>query len=278
MSVNFIFTGIFQYTEYSYNICKNKMYKNYNIGILQYEYLPEVKNWNFTNSYGYFWRFYHNCGAVTQFIDLDGRIIAPGMDEFVLIPPLTRFSTRNQGTFTHLFAHFTAPEYFNRVSPGVYLLQLKEPPATGYLSSEQIPPEIRYLHIQRQIIDALLSLPSEAINPRARAKAPDERIRKAVELMKLQLDRPSDNAGISRRIGLSANSLNRLFLQEYGMPPQQFQRMLRIEKAMVLLRTTDHSIEQIASMLGFADRYHFSKIFKRILMVNPAAFRKNSPR
>ncbi len=254
------------------------MYKNYNIEILQYEYMPEVKDWNHANSYGYFWHLYHNRGAVTQFIDLNGKISEPGADEFVLIPPLTRFSTRNQGVFAHLFAHFTAPAYFSRVSPGIYLLKQKEPPASGCFGPEQLPPEIRHLHIQRWVIDALLSLPAAVITPAAQPKIPDERIRKAVELMKQQLVQPLDNAKISRKIGLSANSMNRLFLQEYGMPPQQFQRMLRIEKAMVLLQTTDHSIEQIAAMLGFADRYHFSKIFKRILMVNPAAFRKNCPR
>jgi AraC-like DNA-binding protein len=36
------------------------------------------------------------------------------------------------------------------------------------------------------------------------------------------------------------------------------------------------SIDQIATQLGFSDRYHFSKMFTRRMLASPAAYRKQA--
>ena len=48
----------------------------------------------------------------------------------------------------------------------------------------------------------------------------------------------------------------------------------RIEKASILLHHTDHSIDEIAELCGFGDRYYFTRVFTRQLGLGPAAYRK----
>lgn len=249
------------------------MFKNFKFDIFFWAWSPYIKNWTYRNSCTNYWRLYHNRGN-SQIEDAEGIIKRVPDNKLVLIPPLTRFSTSNKGTFAHLYLHFSAPPYFNRVRQQVYYLDSPNIASIPQLVSPHTPPEIRELLLIRLLIDAMLALPEDAYSA-VEPKAPDPRIQQAIMFMKQNLSNPPDNRFLSRRIGLSVNSLQRLFLQEYGMPPQHYLRLLRVEEARKILQHTNKSIEQVASELGFADRYHFSKTFKRILMITPAACRKN---
>ena len=48
-----------------------------------------------------------------------------------------------------------------------------------------------------------------------------------------------------------------------------------MEKAVQLLLHEGFSIKETADMLGFADRYHFSKAFKHYFGISPAQFVKS---
>jgi AraC-like DNA-binding protein len=52
-------------------------------------------------------------------------------------------------------------------------------------------------------------------------------------------------------------------------------RNLRIEKAIDLLHTTQHSLSEIAYLTGFSDQSHFTRIFKKHTGKNPSIYRKN---
>jgi len=52
-------------------------------------------------------------------------------------------------------------------------------------------------------------------------------------------------------------------------------RKLRIEKAQTLIKTTNHSLIEIAYLTGFSDQAHFSRIFKQHTGQNPSAFKKS---
>lgn len=55
-------------------------------------------------------------------------------------------------------------------------------------------------------------------------------------------------------------------------------RKLRIEKAMTLLNTSNHSLAEIAYLTGFSDQSHFNRIFKKFTGRNPSEFRKKAQR
>lgn len=79
---------------------------------------------------------------------------------------------------------------------------------------------------------------------------------------------------IARSFLISYDHANRIFKNQKGMGIIAYRNHLRIEKAKVLLLTTDKSVEMIASDVGFEDKYYFSKFFKRAVGVSPTQFKR----
>jgi transcriptional regulator GlxA family with amidase domain len=80
-------------------------------------------------------------------------------------------------------------------------------------------------------------------------------------------------ADVAAQAGLSVRTLNRRFHQETGRTPMQWVTGVRIRRAQELLQTTDHGIDRIAHLVGFASPAHFRTQFKRHSGVPPRAYR-----
>lgn len=83
-----------------------------------------------------------------------------------------------------------------------------------------------------------------------------------------------DNRQLAAVAGCSSDHLIRLFKQRLGQTPAQYVQERRVADAAERLLKTDDSIDQIAASTGFANRYHFSRIFARLLGCPPARYRK----
>jgi AraC-like DNA-binding protein len=70
---------------------------------------------------------------------------------------------------------------------------------------------------------------------------------------------------------LSSFHLLRVFSQQVGCPPHQYQTQLRITHARKLMRKGS-SIAEVAQETGFCDQSHFSRTFKRIVGVTPGRY------
>lgn len=87
----------------------------------------------------------------------------------------------------------------------------------------------------------------------------------------------SDNCtrkNLAKLIHCSERQANRILLQIYGMTFYEKKQTSRIEKAKYLLRNTDDSIINIASMVGYSDIKTFKKVFNGICKMTPEDFRK----
>jgi AraC-like DNA-binding protein len=73
--------------------------------------------------------------------------------------------------------------------------------------------------------------------------------------------------------GRSLSSFRRDFLAIYNMPPSQWIRQKRLEKAQELLLNTNMSITDICYTLGFENIAHFSRLFKSQFSYPPSGFR-----
>lgn len=106
----------------------------------------------------------------------------------------------------------------------------------------------------------------------------DDAVNGAVEDMRLFIDRHlTENlriADIARRFSFSEEHVIRLFKKNYGITPHQYILQSKLRLAMVMLKTTEDSIEEIAARLGFADARHFSTQFKRLLFYPPTRWRR----
>lgn len=69
---------------------------------------------------------------------------------------------------------------------------------------------------------------------------------------------------LSQKMFISANYLNAIFKSEIGWAIIQYIENFRIEKAKVLLKTSNYSINDISKQLGYYDQFHFCKFFKKL--------------
>lgn len=74
-------------------------------------------------------------------------------------------------------------------------------------------------------------------------------------------------------MGFTYKYIGTLFKNRTGMSIKDYQRMLRIRKAVRLLCETELPIAEIANETGFYDAFYFSKIFKREEGISPLKFR-----
>ena len=81
---------------------------------------------------------------------------------------------------------------------------------------------------------------------------------------------------LSAQFGVHPNHLSRAFRERYDVSPKQYLQTLKLEKAALMLRTTDTSVALIAESLGFDDQHAFSKLFKKYWGVSPMVYRKTN--
>jgi transcriptional regulator GlxA family with amidase domain len=81
-------------------------------------------------------------------------------------------------------------------------------------------------------------------------------------------------ADIAAHAGMSTRTLIRRFREQTGSTPLQWLHRARVRQAQHLLETTQHSVERIASQVGFGSPTAFRDRFKRTTGVSPHAYRR----
>ncbi|WP_372751899.1 helix-turn-helix domain-containing protein [Labilibaculum sp.] len=278
-------------------------FPNYNINLHCCRYWW-LQNWEFNELSFPYWRIYHNSykGAVLLY-NSEEYALTP--DKIVMIAPNTSYSTRLHDNIIpetgysliggrisaslseqqlhaeqfilHLFIHFNIGIPYDNISPGVFSYEL-----TDHLKEklQVIKRHLNYEHtrfsfystlaIQSLISDLLSDLPEESWNLITK----DYRILEVLNFIENNSNEELNNAILAQQASMATNAFTRLFTKEIGMSPQKYVKGKRIGKACILLHHSDFQIDEIASKTGFADRYHFSRIFKQITKVSPAKYRK----
>lgn len=80
-------------------------------------------------------------------------------------------------------------------------------------------------------------------------------------------------SNIARNFYVSKEHLAREFKKMTGSTLSTYVTTLRLEKASMLLRSTNHPIKEIAEQLGYQDEKYFSKVFKRFYNISPLFYR-----
>jgi AraC-like DNA-binding protein len=89
-------------------------------------------------------------------------------------------------------------------------------------------------------------------------------------------DRFSENLSlgeVAAAAGISADHLARSFRRHNGCTVGEYVRRLRVEFACRRLTASELPLVEVALDAGFTDQSHFTKTFKRLMGVTPAAFR-----
>lgn len=78
---------------------------------------------------------------------------------------------------------------------------------------------------------------------------------------------------IAERFYLTESHICRVFKKELGVSPMDYLNSYRIDKASVILQTTDESIADIANKVGFENINYFYRLFKREKNTSPGEYR-----
>lgn len=78
-------------------------------------------------------------------------------------------------------------------------------------------------------------------------------------------------------VKLSTSHFFRAFRQTFGEAPVSYIRQRRIRRAQELMLTSRLSLSQVALECGMCDQPHLCRVFRRIVGVNPNAWRRQFP-
>jgi AraC-like DNA-binding protein len=106
-------------------------------------------------------------------------------------------------------------------------------------------------------------------------RGPDSgRFAPALALMREHLAGDLPINAMAAPCGLGERAFRAGFVRAFGMAPKRFHDRLRMLQAADQLRHTRMPINDIATGLGYGDRFSFSKVFQRIHGQPPAAYRR----
>ena len=79
---------------------------------------------------------------------------------------------------------------------------------------------------------------------------------------------------VALAVGVSQSSLSHRFAQEMSMSVFQYIRLVLMQIAVRMLEERNHTISEIAAVLGFPSIHYFSRYFKKYWNVSPRAYQK----
>jgi AraC-like DNA-binding protein len=233
-----------------------------------------VDEWNHDDTSAPWWRLYWNDrnGWVARF---RGKRYELGPQRVVLIAPETKFTARSAAAAAHLWVHFKVGPPLHGIRGAAYELDADEV-LFGCVK------ECREALGTRAVARAGLCVSAVCALALSRLKGlpslGSERMMDVIARLTAAADLPETklptNLELAREARMHPSSYIRWVKRELGTTPRAYMMARRIEQACALLRYTALPVEAIGERLGFCDRYHFSRTFRRERRVSPAAFRK----
>lgn len=109
----------------------------------------------------------------------------------------------------------------------------------------------------------------ELLSVKLRTGVGDARVLKAISIMEGRLEDTVAVDEIARRVGVSTDTLARLFVSSTGMPPAKYYRCLRLRRARDLLTHSSMKISEIAPACGFEDPSGFARAYRGLFGLSP---------
>ena len=132
------------------------------------------------------------------------------------------------------------------------------------------------------LLQELLELVTPADSRPAASQTDDQRAERIMYALTDLANQPFNKAPSVQQaltdLGQSYFHQARLFKRIYGITPNQYITMLRIERIRMLLAETDLSITAIATRLGYTDLAYFSRFFTKHIGQSPSRYRRSGIR
>ncbi len=245
--------------------------------------------WNVANVRSSYWRFYVNNRDGASLILPEGRYPLPG-DRVHFVPAWVRFSCHCTGPVEHFYIHFEVVgmpgtlvrEVFDRpfTLPECPRL-LRDVRAAARRLRSSTSPGLADLMRGKSILAAALAdlldgLPQTAQARCSQQVSEQEALAPVFRHIEANFARPIRNRELAEQARLSEDHFIRRFRAAMGKTPAQYILERRIGAASQRLLFTEDKIDAIAHEVGFANRFHFSRAFTRLMNIPPAAYRRTS--
>lgn len=148
-------------------------------------------------------------------------------------------------------------------------------PEVSYTLSDRYFQSIEACDSVSALVDIALPMQEDYIQRvhRCRTCGLSKPVQACCDYIGLHLEDPLDLPTLARQTGYTEYYLSSKFKRETGLPPSEYIRRKRLERAAHLLRTTQEDIQKISAQLQFSSQSHFSECFRKRYGVTPSAYR-----
>ena len=228
-------------------------------------------------------------GSPTQ-VSIDGAPVGHDAESAAIIDCFVphRVLVADPSTAAHTLSFYLEPEWLSEVMPSHL------PGSFAHLDTEISPMLRDELWTLRDMLleessdeieldcalvaflkRALMSSRNAETDAAKRAhKARDFRLRKALTLMRENVARDLDMETVARKSGLSRAHFFSMFRDELELTPAIFWNSLRLEEAILQMRSTPENLTSVASSLGFNAQGNFTRFFRQRTGVAPSEYRR----
>lgn len=126
--------------------------------------------------------------------------------------------------------------------------------------------------LMRQLFVMIRRHTLECESRRARIPA---KIQEAVQYFNEHFSEPVSISGYAENQHISVCWFIRSFRLSMGISPMQYITSVRLNRARTLLESTDYTIQEISSMVGYDNPLYFSRIFRRQMGEPPSHYRRH---
>lgn len=229
------------------------------------------ENWRHRGVCSPFWRLFYDF-TPGAWVEAGGQRYPLGPKRIVVMPDGAPFDCGSDAGVEHLWLHFSLYLSVNEAAPGVFALEAA-PVLQAVAATLRAQITDRDVNAVQHLSSALLHLVF-AESRQGRIEALPERLRKVFAWIENTLGGTITNEALAGQAGMSVEAFIRWFKARTGRTPAALVAERRIREACRLLAFGEESIEQVAEKVGFTNRHHFSRVFKRYAGCGPAKFRR----
>lgn len=140
--------------------------------------------------------------------------------------------------------------------------------------AEEVTEEaVGYQNVVAARLHLILALAQAAHQRQDQATDVLEVIKRAKELLRERIDRPTDMQDLAADLHVGYPWLRKMFRLHTGLPLAQYQMQLRLNHACELLSSTTLPIAAIGSRNGFESAYYFARVFRSKIGCSPSEYR-----
>ena len=246
------------------------------IEILDHGYFVGDQRWNQFDVMSPFGRVYFMIDDAGWLETEAGRIdLTPG--SMYLIPPYTRVNLRTAERIEKFYFHFTLKYAGSDVLEGIhrcFALPLEDALLQSLLRAWKgggLPDLLELKALAHATLAHFIRDGLPDLSQRMILASTYQDINGYIER---NLSASLSGRAICAALGYSYETMRRSFRRDNGTTFNQYIKGRLIQEASMQLLLTDRTIQQIASGLGFADEFYFSRLFKQKMEYSPREYRR----